>query len=90
MEICSEPMGSSQVEGVGEGALIKNINCDMLQMIDCSKKTTETETKQTHREESIMDGKIIGKERENEMLEENKIIGSMGREETSKKGNERG
>ena len=78
------------MEGVCEGALIKDINRDRLQMIDCSKKTAETEKKQTHREESTVEGKIIEKEQENEMLEENKIMGLMGREETSRKGNEGG
>ena len=90
MEICSEPMRSSQVEGVGDGALIKDMNRDRLQMIEYNKKIAETETKQTHREKSTVEGKIIGKEQEYEMLEENKIIGSMGQEETSRKGNEGG
>lgn len=46
-------------------------------MIACSKKTTETKTKQTYREESTVEGKIKGKERENEMLGENKVMGLM-------------
>ena len=50
-------MRGSQVEEVGVGAL----NGERLQKIDCSKIAGETEMKQMHREESIVDrdGRII-------------------------------
>ncbi|KAK9183189.1 hypothetical protein WN944_026338 [Citrus x changshan-huyou] len=85
MGICSNPMRGSQVEEVGVGAL----NGERLQKIDCSKIAGETEMKQMHREESIVEGKMKGKKRENKLIAAQEIMGSIGRVENIEERNNR-